>query len=128
VQPTIDEEQRRKGDANWCGAWWQNLMSERASASVGGWHQSHALLKCVRVFLYKGCVSPHTVALPFTLQEYLKAKERIMANPRKETKFLPRYYYTSLTNLKFQHKPKIIIFPKSSYTNRPTYYLGAKPP
>jgi hypothetical protein len=30
-----------------------------------------------------------------------------------------RYYYNSITNLKFQHKPKYIIFQKSSYKNRP---------
>jgi hypothetical protein len=90
VQPAIDEEQRTKGDANWCGAWWQIWwVSEWASASVGGWHKSHALLKCVRVFLYNGagfpqtkqglcavCVS-HTVALPFTLQfSILRAKRK----------------------------------------------------
>jgi len=32
----------------------------------------------------------------------------------------PSRYYNSITNLKFQHKPKYIIFQKSSYKNRPT--------
>jgi hypothetical protein len=32
----------------------------------------------------------------------------------------PSKYYNSITNLEFQHKPKYIIFQKSSYTNRPT--------
>jgi len=32
----------------------------------------------------------------------------------------PKYYYNSIiTNLKFQHKPKYIIFQKPSYKNRP---------
>jgi hypothetical protein len=31
----------------------------------------------------------------------------------------PSRYYNSITNLKFQHKPKYIIFQKSSYKNRP---------
>jgi hypothetical protein len=42
----------------------------------------------------------------------------------------PSRYYNSITNLKFQHKPKKTIFQKSLYKNRPIiYYLvGAKIP
>ncbi len=48
-------------------------------------------------------------------------------NPLKETQNPSRYYNTLIiTNLKFQHKPKYIMFQKSSYKNRPIiYYLGA---
>jgi hypothetical protein len=31
----------------------------------------------------------------------------------------PSRYYNSITNLKFEHKPKISSFKKSSYKNRP---------
>jgi hypothetical protein len=57
------------------------------------------------------------VALPFTVKTYLKAKEElwklkyftmqkcnVQKNPLKETN--PSRYYNSVTNLKFQHKPK----------------------
>jgi hypothetical protein len=44
----------------------------------------------------------------------------------KETKNPSRYYYNSIvTNLKFQHKPKNIIFQKSSYKKRVSIY-GSK--
>jgi hypothetical protein len=41
-------------------------------------------------------------------------------NPLKETK-TPSRYYNFITNLKFQHNPKKIIFQKSLYKNRPGY-------
>jgi len=44
-------------------------------------------------------------------------------NPLKENQNPSRYYYyyynSIITNLKFQHKPKYIIFQKSSDKNRP---------
>ncbi len=47
--------------------------------------------------------------------------------PLKETKILQDIIITLINNLKFQHKPKYIIFQKSSYNKiRPiNYYLGA---
>jgi len=62
----------------------------------------------------------HTVALPFTLKKYLKAKRRttetqifhhakniIFRTSPKRNQNPSRYYYNStMTNLKFQHKPK----------------------
>jgi hypothetical protein len=77
----------------------------------------------------KGVVC-HTMALPFTTlkKKYLKTKEELwklkyfsmrkynlQKNSLKETLNPSRYYYNSLTNLKFQQKPKNIIFQKSSY-------------
>jgi hypothetical protein len=67
------------------------------------------------------------VALPFTLKKkYLNAKEelwkfeyfieqKIESSQKKISKRNqnPSRYYNSITNLKFQHKPK------SSYKNRP---------
>jgi hypothetical protein len=73
--------------------------------------------------LKHGEISPiflsfHTLALPFTLKRYLKAKEELwkfkyftmpkyslQKNPLKETKILQNII-TLITNLKFQHKPK----------------------
>jgi hypothetical protein len=65
------------------------------------------------------------MALPFTLKKYLKAKEEELwkfkyftmqkynlqknKNPLKETKN-PSRYHNSITDLKFQHKPKISCF------------------
>jgi hypothetical protein len=55
------------------------------------------------------------VALPFTFKKYLKAKGEelwkfkyftIQKNPLPRNKNPSRYYYNSITNLKFQHKPK----------------------
>jgi hypothetical protein len=58
------------------------------------------------------------VAAPFTLKKYLKAKENygnsnisrckkiIFKNSSKRNQNPSRYYYNSVTNLKFQHKPK----------------------
>jgi hypothetical protein len=48
---------------------------------------------------------------------------------KKETKILQEIIILTLgTNLKFQHKPRIcIIFPKSSYKNRPIIILSQGP-
>jgi len=52
-------------------------------------------------------------------------KYNLQKNPLKETQN-PSKYYNSLTNLKFQHKPKYHFFKKSSYKISPIiYYLGA---
>jgi hypothetical protein len=68
----------------------------------------------------RGCVT--LWALPFTLQkQYLQAKEELckpqmqkynlQKYPPKENQNPSRLYYNSIiTNLKFQHKPKTIIF------------------
>jgi hypothetical protein len=79
----------------------------------------------------------------FTKKKYLKAKEEelwklkyfsmpkynLQKNPLKETKILQRYYYNSITNLKFQHKAKISSFKNAHIKNRPIiYYLGPKIP
>jgi hypothetical protein len=60
-------------------------------------------------------------------------KRKIFENSSKRNQKNPsRYYNSIITNLKFQHKPKYIIFQKSSYKNRPIiyYYLvvGVKVP
>jgi hypothetical protein len=47
----------------------------------------------------------------FTMQKYNLQKSLL-----KETKLL-QDIYNSITNLKFPHKPKYIIFSKSSYKN-----------
>ncbi len=68
------------------------------------------------------------MGLPFTLKKYLKAKNKnygnsnissceniiFQKNPLKEKQNPSRYYYYNsiITNLKFQHKPKYIIFLK----------------
>jgi hypothetical protein len=73
----------------------------------------------------------HSVALPFTLKKYLKVKEELWKlkyispckniifkkiNPLKQNQNPSRYYYNSITNLKFQHKPKKYhLFKKSPY-------------
>jgi hypothetical protein len=76
----------------------------------------------------------HTVTLPSTIKKDLKAKEEELWKLKyftmqkykasqtysKRNQTPSRYYSNSIiTNLKFQHKPKYIIFPKSSYKNRP---------
>jgi hypothetical protein len=74
----------------------------------------------------------HIVALPFTLKKYLKAKEELwnfkyftMQKYNLQKKSFkrnqnPSRYHNSITNLKFQHKPRYIIFQKSSNNkNRP---------
>jgi hypothetical protein len=55
----------------------------------------------------------HTVALPFTLKKYLKAKEELRKfkyNPQKKSSERnqnpSRYHNSIITNLKFQHKSK----------------------
>ncbi len=61
----------------------------------------------------------------FTMQKYKSPKKSSKRNQN------PSRYYNYITNLKFQHKPKYIIFQKSSYKTRPIYYyyyLGAKNP
>jgi hypothetical protein len=66
--------------------------------------------------LYKQGVR-HTVALPFTLQSILRQKKNYAnsnISPSKNIIFKksskrnqnPSRYYKSITNLKFQHKPK----------------------
>jgi len=70
----------------------------------------------IRKLLKQGAC--HTVALPFTLKKYFKAKEMYVnsnispckniifqKNPLKETKIL-QDIITSITDLKLQHKPK----------------------
>jgi hypothetical protein len=64
----------------------------------------------------------HALALPFTLKNYLKAKEELWKLkyftmqkynlPKKSSKKTqnPSRYYNSITNLKFQHKPKLSSF------------------
>jgi len=46
----------------------------------------------------------------FTMQKYIN----LQINPLKKNQN-PSRYHNSRTNLKFQHKPKYIIFQKSSY-------------
>jgi hypothetical protein len=75
------------------------------------------------------------VALPFMhIKKYITAKEELwklkyftmqkynlqkILKKKKKTQNPSRYYYNSIiTNLKFQHKPKTIIFQKSSYKNK----------
>jgi len=80
----------------------------------------------------KGFVT-HTMALPFTLKWYLKAKEEELwklkyftmqklqssNNPLKETQN-PSIHYNSRTNLKFQHNlAKISSFKNPHIKNRP---------
>jgi hypothetical protein len=77
------------------------------------------------------------VALQFTIKKVSEGKRRIMETQifqpckniickksSKRNQNPSRYYYNSRTNLKFQHKPKYIIFQKSSYKkNRPILLL-----
>jgi hypothetical protein len=49
---------------------------------------------------------------------HAKKKKIFTRSSKKKPKILQRYY-NSITNLKFQHKPKNIIFQKSLYKNRP---------
>jgi len=65
----------------------------------------------------------HNVHLPFTFKKYLKSKRRIMKTQifhhakikslkksSKRNQNPSRFYYNSITNLKFQHKPKYHLF------------------
>jgi hypothetical protein len=74
----------------------------------------------------------HTVALPFTVEGYLKAKKKNYGNSNispcnsiifqkssKRNQNPSRDYYNSITNLKFPTQAQNIIFQKSSYKNRP---------
>ncbi len=76
------------------------------------------------IFKNKGFVT--WVALPFTLTSILRQKKnygnsnispckkyKSSKNPPKETQNPSRYYYNSLTNLKFQDKAKISSFKNS---------------
>jgi hypothetical protein len=69
--------------------------------------------------------------LAIYMKKYLKAKKKkyensnistcknlIFKKSSKRNQNLSKYY-NFVTNLKFQHKPKYIIFQKSSYKNRP---------
>jgi hypothetical protein len=73
------------------------------------------------------------MAFAIYIKKYPKAKEELwkfkyftMQNniifKKKSSKRIqnPSRYHNSITNFKFQHKPKYIIFQKSSYKNRPT--------
>ncbi len=63
----------------------------------------------------------------FTMQKYNLQKK---CSERNQNPSRYYYYNSIITNLKFQHKPKNIIFQKSSYNkNRPIIYdLRAKIP
>jgi len=71
----------------------------------------------------------HAAALPFTLKSIFMQKKNYgnsNISPCKDIIFKksakrnqnPSRYYNSITDLKFQPRAKIIIFPKSSYKNR----------
>jgi hypothetical protein len=60
-------------------------------------------------------------------QIFHHAENNLQKNPLKETKILQNIVTLLLGNLNFQHKPKNIIFQKSSYKNRPIITLGPKP-
>jgi hypothetical protein len=51
----------------------------------------------------------------FTMQKYIIFKKK---SSKRKTKNPSRYYYNSITNLNFQHKPENLFF-KKSYKNRP---------
>jgi hypothetical protein len=59
----------------------------------------------------------------FTMQKYYLSKQSLKRKP----KYRSRYYYNSVTNLKFQfqHKQKYIIFQKCSYkiNKRPIIFI-----
>ncbi len=103
---------------------------------MGGW-VSERVAPLFFCQVNKGCLT--TLALPFTLKSILRSKEEntqtqifhhakiwSSKNPLKETKSL-KILYNSITNLKFQHKPKYHLS-KSLYQNRSiiNYLVGAK--
>jgi hypothetical protein len=78
--------------------------------------------------------SASNCGLAIYIKKYLKAKRKnyensnispckkynLQKSPLKETKNPSRYYYNSIiTNLKFQHKPKISSFKNPHNKNRP---------
>jgi len=83
------------------------------------------------------------MALPFTLKSILRKKKNygnskhftlpkynLPKQSFKRNQNLSKYHNSIITNLKFQHKPKKIIFQKSLYKNKPiiNYLVGAKIP
>ncbi len=73
----------------------------------------------------------HTVALPFYIKKYLKAKEEWwkfkdftmqkcnLQNKSSKRNQNPSRYHNSITNLKFQHKPKYRLSKNPHVKNRP---------
>jgi hypothetical protein len=59
----------------------------------------------------------------FMMQKYNLQKNRL-----KETKILQDIRNSIITNLKFQHKPKVSSFKNLHIKKRPIRYLGAKIP
>ncbi len=105
-----------------------------------GWafHKCSSKLSMLKIIFKRGVC--HTVALPFILESILRQKKNYKnsnISPCKNMIFKKksskrnqnpsRYYNSIITNLKFQHKPKYIIFQKSLYKNRPIiiYLVGA---
>ncbi len=79
----------------------------------------------VAIYVLKYCNASEEFLKPkyFSMQKY-----NLQKNPLKENQN-PSSYYNSVTNLKFQHKPKYHNFKNPHYKNRPiNYYLGAKIP
>ncbi len=54
----------------------------------------------------------------FTMQKYINLQINPLTKKKKQKTQNPSRYHNSRTNLKFQHKPKCIIFQKSSYRNK----------
>jgi len=90
--------------------WVPNGDSRTASSALRGTAEFFHQTKCKQGLC-------HTVAFPFTLKKYLDSKEELWKlkyftmqknNLQKilEKKPNPSRYYNSITNLKFQHKPK----------------------
>ncbi len=80
----------------------------------------------------------HTVALLFTLKSILRKKKNygnsnispckniIFQKSLKRNQNPSRYYYNSITNLKFQHKPKIPSFKNPHIKIDPLFTQGLK--
>jgi hypothetical protein len=72
----------------------------------------------------------YTVALPIYIKKYFKAKEELWKNSNilackniifkksSTTNQNPSRYYNSITNVKFEHKPKYHLSQKFLYKNR----------